>query len=598
MLKAKVPSKNYVSAFANAAAEFARMTDDALGAVSDLLVEEFDADRAELWLWDEASGSCYLTNFSGIEAKHHLDYAPADAGVVGKIAKNQRSIESAGLASFGGDDQDFARQTGLVYVSGYPLLVAGEVAGVLMAYTRTEVSEEVLVWWRLYAQMSATRLQSVLAAQEKDRLINQLSVLFEATRLLNSTLDLTELLELILRIARTEVKADRGSVFLVDHKHNELWSIVASGLEHQEIRIPLGEGVAGRVAKTGEIINVEDAYSLDYFDSSFDQKFNYRTKSLLSLPIRHHSGHIVGVIQLLNSQEGCFTPANIEFLSRLTGHMAIALENARIHRDSLEKQRLEKEFALARAIHRSLLPEAPPVVPGYDIAVLNDPCFEVGGDYFDFLNLGPQSLLLVVADVEGKGVSSALVMSNLQATLRVLVMHLHSLEVLAFSLNEMLYNNTRSGKYLSVFLALVDTRRNIIHYINAGHVPPALVRGKTGEIKLLEEGGTVIGLFPAADYKRGSIKLESGDILVCCTDGITSIADEHGHEYGPLRLAERVRRNREKPAQAIVDAVLTDVAGYSTASMNVDDKVLMVMKAAFEEAGEPVGAASVQAVIG
>lgn len=598
MLKAKAQSKNYVSAFASAAAEFARITDDALGIVSDLLVGEFDADRAELWLWDEASGSCYLTNFSGIEAKHRLDYTSGDTGVVGKIAQNQRSVESIGLASFGGDDQDFARQTGLGYVSGYPLLVSGEVAGVLMAYTRTEVPEEVLVWWRLYAQMSATRLQSVLTSQEKDRLINQLSVLFEATRLLNSTLDLTELLELILRIARTEVKADRGSVFLVDHKHNELWSIVASGLDHQEIRIPLGEGVAGRVAQTGEIINVEDAYSLDFFDSSFDQKFNYRTKSLLSLPIRHHSGHIVGVIQLLNSEEERFSPANIEFLSRLTGHMAIALENARVHRDSLEKQRLEKEFALARTIQRSLLPDAPPVVPGYDIAVLNDPCFEVGGDYFDFLNLGPQSLLLVVADVEGKGVSSALVMANLQATLRVLVMHLHSLEVLAFSLNEMLYNNTRSGKYLSVFLALVDTRKNIIQYINAGHVPPALVRGRTGEIKLLEEGGTVIGLFPAADYKRGSIKLESGDILVCCTDGITSIADEHGHEYGPLRLAERVRRNREKPAQAIVDAVLTDVAGYSTASMNVDDKVLMVMKATFEEPGNPVSTASVQAVIG
>jgi sigma-B regulation protein RsbU (phosphoserine phosphatase) len=586
LLKAKTQTKNYVDAFANAVTAFARMDEDAMGALPAMLAEDFDADRAELWLWDEASGSCYLTNSAGIEGRHRLDYAPADSGAIGKIAYNKKSIENIVLATFGRDDQDFARQTGLTCISGYPLLVHGEVAGVLAIYSRTQASEERLVWWRLYAKMSATRLQNVLASQKKDRLINQLSVLFEATRLLNSTLDLTELLELILRIARTEVKADRGSVFLVDHKHNELWSIVASGLDHQEIRIPVGEGVAGRVAKTGEVVNVEDAYTLDFFDSRFDQKFNYRTKSLLSLPIRHHSGHIVGVIQLLNSQDGCFSPANVDFLSRLTGHMAMALENARLHRDSLEKQRMDKELALARSIQRSLLPESPPIVPGYDIAVLNDPCFEVGGDYFDFLNLGPQSLLLVIADVEGKGVSSALVMSNLQATLRVLVMHLHSLEVLAFSLNEMLYNNTKSGKYLSVFLGLVDTRRNIIHYINAGHIPPVLVRGKTGEIKLLEEGGTVIGLFPTADYKRGSIKLESGDVLVCCTDGITEIADEHGHEYGPLRLAERVRRNREKSAQAIVDAVLADVAGYSTASMNVDDKVLMVMKVTSEESGE------------
>src|SRR5205085_3902468 len=104
-----------------------------------------------------------------------------------------------------------------------------------------------------------------------------------------------------------------------------------------------------------------------------------------------------------------------------------------------------KEMALARQIQRSLLPEAPPIVPGFDIAVMNEMCYEVGGDYYDFLNLGPQTLLLVIADVEGKGVSSALVMSNLQATLRALVMHLHSLEVLALSLNDMICQDTKSG---------------------------------------------------------------------------------------------------------------------------------------------------------
>jgi phosphoserine phosphatase RsbU/P len=425
-----------------------------------------------------------------------------------------------------------------------------------------------------------TKSNSELKTQEeKDRQITQLSVLLEATRLLNSTLDLAELLELILKIARTEVKAERGSVFLVDHKHKELWSIVASGLDQQEIRIPLGSGVAGRVAGTGEIINVEDAYSLDFFDSSFDQKFHYKTQSLLCVPIRHHSTRIVGVLELLNAEGGRFSQEDVDFMSRLSVYMAMALENARLHRDSLEKQRRERDLVLARSIQRSLLPDSPPVVPGYDIAVLNDPCFDVGGDYYDFLSLGPQSLLLVIGDVEGKGVPSALVVSKLQATLRALVMHLHSLEVLAFSLNEMLHNSSGSGRYLSLFLGLVDTRRNILQYINAGHAPPVLVRGASGEATLLQEGGTVIGLFPQADFKRGSLKLEAGDVLVCCTDGILEICDEHNQEYGVIRLAECVRRNREKTAQGIVDAVLAEVATYSTASMNVDDKVLMVVKA-------------------
>ena len=580
MIKTRTQSKNYVNAFAGAVAALSRAGEDLTARVLEMLVSDFDAARAELWLWDNSSGSgsCYLTHAAGREGGHRLDYAAAGAGAVGKIAHNKTTIENIVLSTFGGDDLEFSRQTGLTHISGYPLLAAGQLAGVLAIYTAAEAPEDLLLWWRLYSEMSAAKLNNVLATQEKDKRINQLSLLFEATRLLNSTLDLAELLELILKIARTEVKAERGTVFLVDGKRKELWSIAASGLDHQEIRIPFGKGIAGQVAATGVMVNTEDAYSLEAFDPAFDQRLNYRTKSLLSLPIRHHSGEIVGVLQLLNAQGGKFTPEDVGFLNKLSGHMAMALENAQMHRDTMEKQRLERELSLARSIQHRLLPEAPPVVPGYDIAVLRDFCFDVAADYYDFINLGPQSLLMVCAEVEGHGVSSALIMANLQATLRALVMHLHSLEVLAFSLNEMLYTYTRAGKHLSVFLGLVDTRRNVLHYVNAGHVPPILVRGKSGEVKLLEEGGTVIGLFPQVDYTRGSVKLEKDDLLVCSTDGILRISDDQKQEYGARRLTDFVRRHRERSAQGIVDAVLAEVSAYSTASMNDDDKVLIVLK--------------------
>jgi sigma-B regulation protein RsbU (phosphoserine phosphatase) len=575
--KTKTQSKNYVNAFATAVAALSRAGEDLTARVLEMLVTDFDAARAELWLWDGSSGSCYLTHAAGMKASHRLDYAAAGAGAVGKIAHNKTTIENIVLSTFGGDDHEFSRETGLTHISGYPLLAAGQLAGVLAIYTTGEVPEDLLVWWRLYSEMSAAKLNNVLATQEKDKRINQLSLLFEATRMLNSTLDLPELLELILKIARTEVKAERGTVFLADSKRKELWSIAASGLDHQEIRIPFGKGIAGQVAVSGEVVNTDDAYTLESFDPSFDQRLNYRTKSLLSIPIKHHSGEIVGVLQLLNAQSGKFSSDDISFLDKLSGHMAMALENAQMHRDTMEKQRMERELSLARSIQHRLLPEAPPVVPGYDIAVLSDFCFDVAADYYDFINLGPQSLLLVSAEVEGKGVSSALIMANLQATLRALVMHLHSLEVLAFSLNEMLYSYTHAGKHLSVFLGLIDTRRNVLQYVNAGHVPPILVR-KTGEVKLLQEGGTVIGLFPQVDYTRGSVKLEKDDVLVCSTDGILHISDEQKHEYGARRLTDFVRRHRDRTAQGIADAVLAEVSAYSTASMNDDDKVLIVLK--------------------
>lgn len=578
MIHTRLQSGDYVNAFAAAVAALSRAGEDLANRILQTLVRDFDVCRAELWLWDGSSGSCYLTHAAGQEAAHRKDYAEAGTGAIGKLARNKTHIENIVLSTFGGDDQEFARRTGLTHISGYPLLAGDQITGVLALYNPTEAREDLLLWWRLYSEMSAARLNSVLTSQQKDKRINQLSLLFEAARILNSTLDLAELLELILKIARGEVKADRGTVFLVDPRRQELWSIAASGLDHQEIRIPFGKGVAGQVASTGQVVNTDDAYSLDCFDPDFDQKLNYRTKSLLSIPIRHHSGEVVGVLQLVNAQNGHFSADDVEFLTKLSAHMAMALENARLHRDTMEQQRMERELSLARGIRLRLLPEAPPVVPGYDIAVLSDFCFDVAGDYYDFLSLGPQSLLIVSAEVEGKGVSSALIMANLQATLRALVMHLHSLEVLAFSLNEMLFNDTRAGKHLSLFLGLVDTRRNVLQYVNAGHVSPILVRSQTGEARFLEEGGTVIGLFPQADYTRGSTKLEQGDLLVCCTDGILKVSDENRQEYGAERLADFVCRHRDASAQGIVDAILCEISSYATASMNDDDKVLIVMK--------------------
>jgi phosphoserine phosphatase RsbU/P len=429
-------------------------------------------------------------------------------------------------------------------------------------------------------------------AKDLEKQVAQLSLLFEATRLLNSTLDLAELLELILKIARTELKADRGSVFVLDRKSpqdvrhiggnsgpKELWSIVAEGLERQEIRIPIGSGIAGRVAQTGEIINVADAYQLEFFDRTFDQKFGYKTRSLLCMPIRHRTGEIVGVIQLLNRVEGeRFTEDDVDFISKLSGHIAMALENARLHREMLDKQRLERDLVMARNIQRALLPETPPTVPGFEIAVVNEMCYDVGGDYYDFLSLGAHTLLLVVADVEGKGVASALVMSNLQATLRALVMHLHSLEVLALSLNETLCADNRRGKFMSMFLGLIDTRTNKLHYINAGHCPPILINGETGEHRQLEKGGTVIGMFADAVYQRGSERLQRGDILVACTDGILEACDGKDDEFGEQRLAAAVAKMRTKPAQHVVDSVLQEVNSFSRDGQNIDDKVLMVVK--------------------
>jgi phosphoserine phosphatase RsbU/P len=576
----KSAPKDYINAFANAVALFGspKVAGDAFAHIPALLVSDFDAVRSELWLWDESSGSAYLTNAAGHDGSHHRDYSIPES-FIGKVAANCSPVYNALIAREGQDLRDFGARTGLTHVTAFPLMANERFVGVCANYTQKPAGKELLQWWELCCHIGATTLQQLLADRQNQRKITQLSLLFEATRLLNSTLDLAELLELILKIAKTEIQADRGTVFLVDSKAKQVWSIVAQGLDHQEIRVPFGHGVAGRVAVTGEVINVEDAYELDYFERGFDQKTGYHTKSLLCMPIRHASGYIVGVIQLLNQTvNGLFSKEDEEFLEKLSGHMAMALENARLHRDALERERLDRDREMARGIQRSLLPAAPPVIPGYELSVRNEPCKEIAGDYYDFLNLGPQSLLMVVAEVEGKGVSSALVMSNLQATLRALVMHLHSLEVLTMSLNEMLHNDPKSRKYLSIFLGLVDTRGNTLHYINAGHVPPVLINGITGEYQVLQQGGPVLGLLPTAEYSRGTATLHAGDVLIANTDGVTKACNTNHEEYGYERLAKCVAARRHESAEQIIEAVMAEVKEYSHGQPQQDDRVLMILK--------------------
>ncbi len=412
---------------------------------------------------------------------------------------------------------------------------------------------------------------------EQARALDRLQFLVEASKILNSTLVLAELLDIILTIATQYTGADRGSLFLVDHKEKQIWSLVAQGLVEKEIRLPMGRGIAGNVAQTGEVLNLADAYDDPRFDRSFDQRFGYRTRSLLCLPINDRAGKIVGVLQLLNKREGMFTPADIEFLQDLSVHSAIALENARLHRESIERQQMERELNLAREIQRALLPDNPPFLEGFEIQVRHQSSRQVGGDYYDFIQLNPNTLLFVVADVEGKGAGSALIMSNLQATLHALVPHVHSLQGILYTLNETILQSTRSRKFMTLFMGLIDLGGRGLHYINAGHVPPMVVRPE-GEAVFLKEGGIVIGLFPHMRYERGYLKLQSGDVILACTDGITEAADVAGNQYEAERVVATAKSNLDRSAEEIVDAIITDVDVFSRGGDHQDDRVMMAIK--------------------
>jgi sigma-B regulation protein RsbU (phosphoserine phosphatase) len=532
-----------------------------------------DAGQSRLKLAASAGGPAFPASLQEVSASHSL---------LGRAAQAKSPQNYPGSAADGDDLALWAEQNHYGFLSVFPLACESKSSGVLVLAAPEAPDDVLLAFFGVHVRLASTALRDAELLAGMQHSLDRLQSMVEASKVFNSTLDLVELLGKILDVVKNLTKAERGTLFLVDEKADEIWSMIAQGMEKQEIRLPRGRGIAGHVARTGEIVNIPDAYADNRFDPEIDKRTGFRTRNILTIPIRNKAGKIIATLQLLNKTTGSFTEDDTDVLLTLSGQMAMSLENAQLHHDLLEKERLEREMAMARGIQRSLLPETSPVLPGFDIAVLNEPCFEVGGDYYDFLTLGPNTLLVVVADVEGKGISSAMVMSNLQATLRALVLHLHSLNDIAESVNKMILHDTRGEKYMTMFMGLIDLRRKAIHYINCGHVPPVIVRPGSEPIQLTE-GGMVIGLFENVQYDRGHVKFQTGDILLLCTDGITEAMDVESEEFGAERLIASVNQVTNKRAKEIVLKVCDDVTVYSKGGTHMDDKVMLAIKVVDEK---------------
>lgn len=407
----------------------------------------------------------------------------------------------------------------------------------------------------------------------------QWKALAEASKILNSTLHLDSLLELILEVATHELRAERGTVFLLDKQAGELRARISQGLESRLLHIKVGQGVAGKAVETGESIRIQDAYQDPRFFPDIDAVSGYRTRSLLCTPIRNKRGEIIGAIELLNKIQGNFDREDEIFLQALTVHIAIALENAHLHAKLVDQERIRTELELARQIQQNLLRPPPERWQNYRLAAKADPCYEVGGDFYDFFALSDTAMWVVIADVSGKGVSSALVMSTVQATLHALVVGVHSFERLLWQLNGMIRDFTGGTKYLTLFLALLDSENRRLHYINAGHNPPVLAHSD-GRFKLLEEGGTVLGLLPHVRFARAQTTLEPGDVLVLYTDGIVEASNRSDEMFGVEGLLRSIEATRQGGSpEEILTRVLSDVREFSAGEPPEDDQSLIVISA-------------------
>ena len=301
----------------------------------------------------------------------------------------------------------------------------------------------------------------------------------------------------------------------------------------------------------------------------------------LLLPLRS-SAETFGMVVCgprLNRQP--YSDADIEFGAGLVAQASVSFDNAWHFRDTLARQQMEKEVELAANIQRGLFPAVLPNLMGCDIAARNRQAKLVGGDYYDVLPIqgSGEDLphLLCVVDISGKGMFAALLMSNIQATLRALLSREQSLASVAQQANSLLHAATPANRYATAFLAQYDPATGFCQWVNCGHNDGVVLR-KSGEVELMPCSGIALGLFPKMAYEEQSFELREGDLLAIYSDGVTEANDLSEREFSLERLIEVLKQQRERPAREIVDAVIQDIDLFVGEAPQFDDITMMVMK--------------------
>jgi predicted permease len=290
---------------------------------------------------------------------------------------------------------------------------------------------------------------------------------------------------------------------------------------------------------------------------------------------------IVGVLLLGPPKDReQYTAAEKQIFSSSAEVFALMIENARLTGRAIEQERLQRDLELAAEVQRRLLPHEPPAGGAFALAAFSLPARTVGGDYYDFLDLGGERTGIALADISGKGIAAALLMSVVQASLRVIATEGEMpLSELASRMNGFIYRSTATNKYATFFYAQIDQRCRRLRYVNAGHNAPYLVRrsGAGVEITELSAGGTVLGLFPEAQYNDATVDLCSGDLLVAFTDGITEALDSEGQEFGEQRLQDLLRGASGKTAEEISSILAGRVREWIGDAEQHDDLTFVIV---------------------
>ena len=393
--------------------------------------------------------------------------------------------------------------------------------------------------------------------------------LIKAGQQLVGHITLDKLFPLILDLAIEAVHAERGILLLVE---NDELSVKASSGGNFRI----SSGVRDRVLKEKASILVNDVMSDEAF-RGMQSLVQQHVRMLMAVPLQTND-KVLGLIYVDSpTLVRDFTAEDLNLLTVMANVAAIRIEHARLAEVEQAEKILAKDLEQAAIIQRGLLPATAPIVPGLDLAGYNAACRTVGGDYYDYVPYPDSRLGVALGDVSGKAMPAALLMTSLQARLRVLAEQSDDVSEVVTRLNRHTALNCPSNRFITFFFGIVDPATGALVYANAGHNPPVVVRAN-GQTETLTGGGLIMGLFPLAQYEAYETRLGTGDVLVLFSDGVTEATNAAEDEFGEERLNETVRLNMHKSATEIMHAITGALAAFVAGAPTADDVTLVVLK--------------------
>jgi serine phosphatase RsbU (regulator of sigma subunit) len=408
-------------------------------------------------------------------------------------------------------------------------------------------------------------------------------LLLDISQQISRTIDLQEVVQHLLQSVRSVVDYDAAGIFVLnrnvpfgpDAGTNMIAGMATIGFDRivrgNDPMLKSGKGIVGYVIRTGEtVISADVTRNPEYIEG------RPQTRSELAVPI-FSNAEVIGALNLESDHLNAFSAADAELLEAFAVAAAISIEKAVLHKQIVEKQQMDRQLETARQVQASLLPAHPPMVPGFDIAGLNLPTWDIGGDYFDYLPLPGGRLGLVIADVSGKGLSAALLMATFRAALRTEVRKDLPIPEVIGEVHQTLVDSMDASRFVTAVYGVLDPESASFTYVNCGHNPPILLHA-AGDHELLPTGRWAIGMFSSRDVSTSTVRLGNGDTLLLYTDGVVEVTDANLVEFGDARLLEVLSRCTERPARDIVRALLDETRLYSGRSRFEDDFTLLVIK--------------------